>query len=66
MKNIREIYAAYQSGDSLTNKEVELGVLFFDDLSKKLNQCGPEFKLAFAEATRVYFALEGFQKAREK
>lgn len=65
-KVTRVIYEKFVSGDPLTNEEVKIGVTFFDDLSQNLASLGPVFHLAHREALRVYFALNGFKKAREE
>ena len=59
------IYKAYVDGDSLTDAQVNAGVVIFKDLADRLVYCGPVFYTAFKEANHVYMALEGFQKARQ-
>lgn len=60
----RTVYEKYQNGDSINDAELTQAVTFFEKLEKDLRAVGPVFKLAAAEAGRVYSVLHGFQEAR--
>ncbi len=61
----RDIYAKFQNGDSLSNIEVDFGVVFFKDLADKLVLCGPTFSLTFKETNSLYLRLHDMQTARK-
>jgi hypothetical protein len=64
--NIKEIYAKFRNGDSLTDAEVKDGAEFFNKLSYDLDLCGEAFRLSANEARRVGYGLEQFHKERNK
>jgi len=60
------IYKAFVAGNSLTDAQVNAGVIFFKSLADGLIQCGPVFHTSFKEANQVYMHLEGYQTARKR
>lgn len=62
---MKSVYEKLINGDSLTNKEVDSGVLFFKALADDLFTLGPVFRLAAIEALRTYNRLYDFQQARK-
>lgn len=64
-RSIKDIYAAFNDGDKLTDKELELAEAHFDDLADLLALSGPVFHLATNEARRVSMAMQGFIAARK-
>lgn len=64
MKSIKEIYNIKYDGGHLTNEELLFGIEFFRDLSNKLRQLGPVFRLAYQEANDTYIKYYGYAVAR--
>lgn len=62
--SIKEIYNKKTDGGNITNAELLIGIKFFDDLSRKLFQCGPVFRLAAKEANDVYHTFYSYAVAR--
>jgi hypothetical protein len=62
--NPKIVYEKFCNGDSLSDEEVNEGVIFYDYLSAKLFQCGPVFALAAREALRVRNTLHSYQQSR--
>lgn len=59
-----EIYNLVQSGERVSDANLELGLAFYKNLADSLRQCGPVFKLAANEANRVFDVLDGYHRAR--
>jgi hypothetical protein len=62
--NPRTLYDKYMEGDHITDQELKEGLVFYNDLSRSLFRCGPTFRLAAAEANRVYEGLRAVTVAR--
>ena len=62
---MRPIYEKVLNGDPLTDREIEEGIEFFDDLNKKLMMLGPVFLLSSNEVNRVLILLKNFKQDRE-
>lgn len=60
------VYEKFINGDSINSTELAEAVSFFESLEQNLRMVGPVFKLAAAEAGRVYQFLYGVQQARAR
>ena len=58
------MYEKYVNGDPLTDQEISSGIDFFGDLTWKLDQLGPVFKLSANESRDVLYSLEAYRDAR--
>jgi hypothetical protein len=63
---IKGIYEKVNSGDNLSDWEIALGMFHFEAMAALLSQSGPTFKLAWQEATRVFYKLQDFQTERNR
>lgn len=62
----RELIYTISIGDGLTKQELNVALIFYKDLSDKLDIMGPEFKHAWREVNSTLSRLEGFQRARDR
>lgn len=60
----RELYYKFICGQLISDDDLISNVLFYEDLSRKMNEMGPVFKLSAREITYVYEQLQGFADAR--
>ena len=63
--DIPKIYEKFQTGDRLSDEELEVGIEHFENLWKRTAVSGPLFQLAANEAMRVWNALVGYKRSRE-
>jgi len=62
-----EIGSAVQdlnSGDPLTDEQVNMLVEFYRDLERRLFALGPQFWLARVQVTHLFYRVQGYQDSR--
>lgn len=67
MKSVYEtVYDKFRDGDSLTDKELDIGIGHFRPMGEMLLRSGPAFRLAAQEALRVADRMEDYKTERNR
>lgn len=61
----REVYERVLTGTTISDPDLVEGVLFYKDLSTKMNQMGPVFKLAAREIDKTLDTLTFYARNRD-
>lgn len=60
-----EIVAKIERGDMLSDQELRVALVFYEDMAKKLMILGPKFHFAFVECNHRAVELDGYRRNRD-